>query len=134
MRWVRFYLRPSRNHDSYFLLFDSSREICPLLVHMIWIVSKKISTTPPEIRKIKINSLVQLFVYYCRYHSSLSVLCLLPMGLPCLERLLTDDLSSILIVGDNGIIFLVPLGVGPIHALKLEIACYSSAYTWGSKE
>ena len=88
------------------------------------LIQKNSPKSPLEIRKIKINPLVQLFVYYCRYHSSLSVLCLLPMGLPCLERLLTDDLSSILIVGDNGIIFRVPLGVGTIHALKLQIAMY----------
>ena len=65
--------------------------------------------TSPEIRKI--NSLVQVFVLYCSFHSSLSVLCLLPMGLPCLERLLTNDLSSIFMVGDNWIIFRVPVTV-----------------------
>ena len=95
------------------------------LSHFISSYPTNSTQASPEIRKIKINSLVQLLIYYRRYHSSLSVLCLLPMGLPCLERLLTDDLSSILIVGDNGIIFLVPLGVGTIHALKLQITtCY----------
>ena len=50
-------------------------------------------------------------------YSSFSVLCLLPIGLPCLDRLLTDDLSSTFIVGDKGI-FRVPLGVGTIPMLK----------------
>ena len=54
------------------------------------------------------------------------MLCLLPIGLPCLDRLLTDDLSSTFIVGDKGI-FRVPLGVGTIPILKQYVFSYHGA-------
>ena len=46
--------RPSRNPDFYSLLFESSREIFPLLVHMICIVSKKtLPKVPLKFGKLK---------------------------------------------------------------------------------
>ena len=88
----------------------------PTQIQHMW--NRLIFTTGAENFPCVKNWIIVFAISLLLYYSSLSVLCLLPIGLPCLDRLLTDDLSSIFIVGDSGIIFRVPLGVGTIQALK----------------